>query len=327
MTDLRDTSNQDWTYVENGVVVYRASALGGCIRSLVASRLGETPTRPGEALQAAMDASSSVEATTIAAYVRETGHEVVWQQKEVELEVVAYESDQPLVIVRGHIDGLDKVTDDILEVKSLGLDLFAKWNSGGVDALGMLGLKYKWQAALYGHATNRNVAFVIGEKLRDSENAEFSIGNIIREPAVSPESLVPSEEIDQRIATIEEHVANDTYPDCDRGCTNWDAYGHIHIFEGPTIHSDGDLEELLELYDAARVAEEDAKDKKNEIRAKVIEAYGVGKHATGKFNARVEKVNGQRFDTTAFKKHHRDLYESFLVPQTSVRLTVKRVGE
>lgn len=162
-----------WVYQDKGTVVYRASSLGSCIRSLVAARLGESAAGPNAGLRAAMDASSGLEDECIRRFgIEMASSDVIWQQKEVELSVCNHPDGEPnvpnaVVIVRGHIDGMSMYDDTILEVKALGEGNWAKWIDGknvheSLANLGTLGDKYRIQAALYGHATERRVRFVIG---------------------------------------------------------------------------------------------------------------------------------------------------------------------
>lgn len=312
-----------WSYLDGDVVVYRAYSFGSCIRSLVASRLGETATPPGATLRAALDRSSSLEDEAIRRYEQVTGHEVIWQQKTVELDV------DDKLIVRGHVDGLDRQDDGIIEVKCLGQGYFDKWNAGGWEGLGSLGLKYLWQAALYGHATDRKVRFVIFNK-----DAEVTDGDddIIIEPWCFPGELVDIKDIVERVAMIEDFVDRDEYPECDRGCTRWDAYGHIHLFtDGPKVvkgEAGDDLLQLLERHYELKQLIADLTDERDSISDRIKDEFGEGKHAVGPFVARVEKRKGSaRIDTRRLRKERPDVAEEFtVIGMPTMVLNVDRSG-
>lgn len=348
---MTDTRQDGWVYfTESGRPVYRASSLGGCIRSLTAARLGESAMRPNAGLRAAMEASSSLESEIVRRVETELGDgKVIWQQKRVELLVELTKGpiiadlggpvdnkDSMTVIIRGHIDGLHQQSDSIIEIKALGPANFKKYNEGGgLPALGKLGEKYAMQAAVYGHATNRKVRFVIGEKVKVSERTGpggigeenevtgWDIDRLIIEPAVSPESLVPLTDIYDRIRTIEDYASRDELPECTSGCREGDPYGEVHIF-APVNQGDDDLEVLLSEYDSVVSAIKNLEDEKGSLRERLIEEYGPGKYAAGIFSARIEKVKSSRFDVSWVKKSHPDIYDQGLVPSESVRVTVTR---
>lgn len=322
-----------WIYqdVDTKRWVYRASSLGSCIRSLVAARLGESAMGPHASLRAAMNASSGLEDEIVRRVETELGDgKVIWQQKRVELEVPDLLAiPDVLAIVRGHIDGLHQQSDSIVEIKALGPANFKKYNEGGgLPALGKLGEKYAMQAAVYGHATDRKVRLVIGEKVKRATphgdgSFDWEVGEVIIEPAVSPESLVPLADIYDRIRTIEDYASRDELPECTAGCREGDPFGEVHIF-APVNQGDEDLELLLSEYDSVVSRIKNLEDEKGSLRERLIEEYGPGKYAAGIYSARIEKVKSSRFDTSWLKKSHHDIYEQGLVPSESVRVTVTK---
>src|SRR5918992_1081323 len=85
-------------YVEGDRVVYRASAVGGCLRALVACRLGYTPLPFDEGSELRMNEGVLHEPAILAALEKD-GWIVAGQQREVELTVGG------TIVIRGHIDG------------------------------------------------------------------------------------------------------------------------------------------------------------------------------------------------------------------------------
>lgn len=303
------TDQRGWYYAEDGVGIYRASSFGSCIRSLTAARLGEPETPLGKSLQAAMDASSDAESVAVTELERQTGGTVIWQQKTVELPVI-YGSDG--VRIRGHIDGLWQEEDDIIEIKSLSKRNFDIYNTKGLPGLGWLGEKYRWQAGIYGHATQRNVRMVIFNKAF-LENPELD--SLIIDPAMPAAFFVSMDLIRARIADIERYAAEDEYPDCVQGCTDWDAYGHIHIFDSPIQGSD-ELKDLLDQHYDLKMTIDELTMQKDAIAETIKQSYAEGKYTAGPYTMNLYKVRPSRFDKAGLKKRYPELVEEFTVPGT-----------
>lgn len=258
-----------------------------------------------------MDASSEAESSALAAFVasRTKTATVIWQQKTIEL---PFEG----ASIVGHIDGLHQEDDIILEVKSFGKALFKKYDNGGLDALGPLGITYRWQAAIYGHALDRPIRFLIFNKVTEE---------LIDEPPVKATDLVPLGDIQNRLLAVEDFASRDEYPACDRGCMRGQAYSHVHLFDSVTI-GDSDLTAKLDRYHSLDQTIKELTDQKKELADELKGSYPPGQYVAGGYKAVISKVNTGRFDTTALRKHHPDIYEEFYVPRTDIRLTVKEVS-
>lgn len=316
-------TQKGWYHVEDGVGIYRASSFGSCIRSMTAARLGEPATPPGKSLQAAMDASSDAESAAVTELERQTGGTVIWQQKRVELDPRSSHTDPP-VLIRGHIDGLWQEEDDIIEIKSLSQRNFDIYNTKGLSGLGWLGEKYRWQAGIYGHATQRNVRMVIFNKA-SLENPELD--SLIIDPAMPANTFVTTDLIRARIADIERYAAEDDYPDCVQGCTEWDAYGHIHIFDSPT-QGDQELEDLISLHHEYKMWVEELSMIRDELADNIKSSYAPGKYAAGPYTVNLYLVNPTKFDRAAFKKRYPDLDAEYTVSGRSyVALKVSGIPE
>lgn len=61
---------------------------------------------------------------------------------------------------------------------------------------------------------------------------------------------------------------------------------------------------------------------KNDLKAE-MDLRGVDVLDTGIHDITYKEIVSNRFDTTAFKKAHKDLYESYLKPSSSKRFTIK----
>lgn len=138
---------------EDGVVTYRASALGGgCTKALVMSRLG-MDERPPPADMLARYQEGNLHEGAILNRMKEEGWTIWDEQATVTLMVSGR------LRVVGHIDGKGamKVSDTqmgearIVEVKTQSKDEFAKFDKDGWD--GGLWPSYKWQLSCYMLAT------------------------------------------------------------------------------------------------------------------------------------------------------------------------------
>lgn len=317
-----------WVYEDEGVWVYRASVFGSCLRSLVSARCGESAFPFNASIQAAMDASSGLEDVILNRIIAELGGELIWQQKEVELKVAAsVESgdriDNQVVVIRGHIDALRQDDDTIIEAKALGPANFAKYNKNGLSALGKLGDKYRWQGSVYGHATGRRVRFVIGEKVEtknEDGSSTWGINQLIIEPAVEAESLVPLQEICDRVRLIEDFASRDFLPDCDQKCTEWDPYSESHLFPSPEEGSEellvkltrySELREMLGDADKGTGLLGELEDIKEYIKQEYGDARETKKITAGPFSVSVVAQKGREYiDRKWLQKNHPDIADA-----------------
>lgn len=320
------SDNRGWCYDEDGLTVFRAYSLGSCTRSLVAARLGEDAVGPNATVRAAMDASSALEEKAIAEYRRQTGHDVIWQQKEVTLPINN-------VIVRGHIDGLDRITDEILEVKCFSSRNFEAYCDRWLDApiLAHLRRKYIWQGAVYGHATGRKVRYVIYNKQADTKDDASVLINY--DHVFDPADLVDMEKITRRIKFIERCAEEDELPDCDAGCRESDPYGECHIFEG-VKEGDSDLLTILARYQELKGILGSAEKKTGllgemeDLKEHIKSEYGEGKWVVGPFTANIVRKKGaSRLNTKALRKDHPDIVEAYTKIGTPVVQLIVTGGE
>lgn len=83
---------------------------------------------------------------------------------------------------------------------------------------------------------------------------------------------------------------------------------------------DNRLAKIDELERAAAGIKDEIDALKDEIK-KELDARGVDEVVTGKWKVSWKAVVTNRFDTAAFKKLHKKLYDSFLKPSGSMRFT------
>lgn len=201
------------TYVEEkgveggSLVVYRASALGGCMAALVASRLGYTAVPPDANTLALFERGIKAE-PEILAYMQENGWYIAEEQKEVEVRV------NPHIVVRGHIDALGVHNDspttnggrpyELVECKYMGGDSYSRWCSGGIGDFP----RYAWQTSCYIHALHLATGR-IGLKVEPTPGDE---SYVVSGPFSPPHSLGA---IRRRVLKAESYVKRGEVPGCD----------------------------------------------------------------------------------------------------------------
>lgn len=151
-------------YVEDGVVVYRASSVGNCLRSLVASRLGYEPMPHPDWLLEKF-AEGNVNEPIIMDMVREAGWYVYVDPPEIgQLEVEMMVGSK--VKIRGHLDGVgfkegaSPGDDHVIEAKAFGEAFWNKYEKEGISAFPY----YSAQLAIYMTAMDMPALFVVGLK-------------------------------------------------------------------------------------------------------------------------------------------------------------------
>lgn len=221
-------------YLEGDRTVFRASALGGCIRALVAARLGYDPLPFDEAAELRMG-EGNLHEPAIVAWLEQKGWTVTDQQREVELTVAG------TIVIRGHIDGNGRLTGPtrLVEIKAMGRDPYRRWV---VDRFAS-NERYAWQVSTYMHALDLPGLFVV--KNRDSGEVD------VLEVDKPPVSLA---KIKARVVQVEAIARRGDFPDCDTDYT-WNCpYRFLHDQKalplGPV--ADDEVDALAAAYDRAR---------------------------------------------------------------------------
>lgn len=165
-------------YVErSGLVVYRASDLGNCIRALVAmgreGQEGVMGKDRKDLLERSADEGDLHEEGVRQKLVRE-GWKVVSTQQEINLEIIKG------VVIRGHTDGILTPPDPelfyrsnvLLEVKSMSNKRFDRWIKGGrLDAYP----KFAWQISAYMEANPGLPVLYIAKRREDGLEDRITI--------------------------------------------------------------------------------------------------------------------------------------------------------
>lgn len=184
-------------YEEGDRVVYRASAVGGCIRALVAARLGYSPMPWDDASELRM-AEGNLHEPAILDHLRRQGWTIIDEQREVELVV----GDR--LVIRGHLDGIGDqgpaATARVIEAKAMGDDPFKEWLANGFST----NRRYATQLSIYMAGTGLPGLFVV--KNRNSGVVDITE---VDEPPI------PITQVKARVARVEAIARTGDFPECD----------------------------------------------------------------------------------------------------------------
>lgn len=259
MTAITITAEADHrpdVYVDGDRVIYRASALGGCLRALVAARLGYDRLPFDDQAELRM-AEGNLHEPAIVASLEDGGWTVVDQQREVELVI----GDR--LVVRGHIDGVgaEAASDParVVEIKAMGEEPFKKWMASGFAS----NPRYAWQISTYMAATG--LAGVMVVKNRNS-------GAIIVDPV--DEAPIPAAQIKARVARVEAIARTGELPDCDTDLSWGCPFRYLHDDADKAMLpvEDDEVDALAAVYDRARTMATQADAMKKTARDRLAEA-------------------------------------------------------
>lgn len=224
-------------YLEGDRIVFRASALGGCIRALVAARLGYDPLPFDEAAELRMG-EGNLHEPVIVEWLKTDGWTVVDQQKLVELTVGG------TLVIRGHIDGVGgRGANDparLVEIKAMGEEPFKRWVADRFASND----RYAWQVSTYMHALDLPGLFVVKNRNTGAVDL-FEVD----------EAPIPLAKIKARVAQVEAIARRGEFPDCDTAYL-WNCpYRFLHDQKerpGITEVDDDEVDALAAAYDRAR---------------------------------------------------------------------------
>lgn len=291
--------NRPSVYAEGDNIIYRASALGSCVKYLVASYLGYEDQR-GQKMDDLLDRSANEgnlhEAAVIEKLRESEGLDVILQQEEINIQII------PKVFVRGHCEGILNYPDkpnELLEIKSMSTKQFAKWQNHKFGAFD----RYAWQISAYmQNFPDYDVRYIV-KRREDGFITELSI------PANQPP--IPLSVIRKKVLTAERYRRKMELPPCDTtnqwGCPVW----YLHDEEEDDKSSEplteemvailGELakeyRELKAIEDAGKVAEESRKKINPELLNMLGKLdQGVGEYEGRKFQVTRRKGGGKRID-------------------------------
>ena len=329
-----DRSNRIVT-VDERLIEYRASAVGGCSRALVCAGLGYEGHQPPDWMQEKFDEGHTLEPVVVgwlkegrAFNTRgggtESFHDVGREQEPHDLQVGVVEQDgvDYTVVVRAHSDAMGKIGgfEVDIEIKCVGDDLWGDFRSKGLAGLH----HYAWQVSARMHAHGLPVAFVVARKKGSLSKGDLEIVDVLVEIVTEPP--IPMRDFKRRLLKVENAIgdaeADAELPPCDirqYPCLYWYLHDDTEN-ETRTRVDDALLAGQVAAYKAAAAEEADAKKRKDLFMAGIkawMDANGMG-------------VDGARYEVGDFKV----TYVASFVPSRVteertdryVRVTAKRKG-
>ena len=284
--------------------VYRASALGGCDKALVAARLGYTPMDPPEQFAYYFARGEQVEVEVI-----NWLHENDYKVRDQQLEVVI---DCPMgAAIVGHLDGIvtspqgGEFVGEIKRMTTVAYDEFClkTWDTPGLIQ------KYKWQLSAYMVATGLPGLVVVREGFTEKDLAEAHAKGkwlVARTRVVEvPKPFYDRTELVRRVVELEllarkglpETCSNPSYP------CSW-FYLHSEENNGllPASTDGGRIQALVSAYRSAQAGERVSKELLDTARRELVAAMEGSKKVvtdTGVTVTKFMKKNPPRWDEQA----------------------------
>lgn len=246
------------TYVDEvtGMVIYRASGTGNCIKGLVASRLGVTPEAHPDWLLEKFDQGNRAEPIILKRFTDETGWKLLDPHDATSYKDLggmvcreAHDNQFTLeipvgskVLIRCHLDGIgycyaDQVGEDggsrvgetrVVEVKAFAQSTWDKYVRQGIMAFPY----YSTQLAIQMYGTGLGAVFIVALKDEDGELTDQWKIDYFDEPPVNMGA------IKAKVAKVEGYVARGEMPGCD-----WNQYPCQYYF----LHDEPEVSEPTEL--------------------------------------------------------------------------------
>ena len=251
-------------YRDNGRWVYRASAIGGCPRGLLAARRGYRPLPPPRWLAEAAEAGNQAELHAVS-WLKAQGWIVRDQQRAVEWAL------GETAMIRGHIDGIGEARTAkggkdirLIEIKSMSDKVFDTWRKQGFAAFP----KYAAQLAVYMTVLKLPALYVIVRR---------STGDVIiqwiDEPPVSPALAI------RTILQIEAQAEGVEWPGCEAQYSGWCAWQYLHEVSdedmGTVAMADMErIQTLAALYDDAKAVRDQAEQALSGLKKQLIQLVG-----------------------------------------------------
>ena len=316
-----DADHRPEVYQEGGALIIRASAMGGCIRNLVAARMGIRAVAPNERALTRMN-EGNIHEPWILKHLETLGWQSESTQSALELPIGG-----GAVIVRGHNDAIvthesAKYGDRVAEAKAMGRDVWEKWRAQGWGAF----RRYAYQLSIYMHITGLPGLFAT--KNRDTGEVDVTLWD---------EAPIPLGEIKLRALKV---AAATELPDCDPvtfPCSRF----FIHtgtLFEvdpmtglevkkqtGPAPNAVPDesaaaFDELARAYQEAKEECARAEAKRKEVGGFLLDFlrnHNMKKGVTERWVATEVSRTDRRVDTKALKAEHPEIAAQYTLETVS----------
>ena len=275
---------------DSDVRVYRASEIGGCVKSQVAAHLHyERLATPGR-MQAVFDEGTAAEPVVLG-LLEAAGWELYGHQSEVSISVT------PRVALVGHVDavgGPPGLAGGVVEVKSMSDGAYADWQKTLWETPGLT-QKYKWQLSAYMNGMQMPGWIVAYNRLT---------GDWV--PTLVPEPFVTTGELKARVLEIDRFVRLGELPVvCD--VKIWPC-PFAYLEEVAYDQDNFEIEDVAVAYKAAMMQEKAGKDAKGKLR-KVLDEVTSG-----------ASYKSERVTVTYFKRRNPDRLDEKLIVDAGLRV-------
>lgn len=180
MTVEREGDNRASVYEENGLLIFRASAAGNCLKNLIAIKMGVQGAEAPDHILKAYQEGVDNEPVILADLVRNHGWTLDEDGGQDELELRIGSN----IVIRCHIDGRGTHTEHgrrVIEAKAFAESTFKKWQAKGFDAFPY----YATQLSIYMEATGLPGLFAVGLKDKEDRECKEVFTTLVDEPPVS----------------------------------------------------------------------------------------------------------------------------------------------
>lgn len=328
----QEADDRPEVYVEDGRIIIRASAMGGCIRNLVAARMGIRAVPFDEKAKQRMN-EGVIHEPHILKHLETLGWKTMDTQAVLELPIAGGK-----IIIRGHSDGTvrhDNVRlgERVAEVKAQGRDVWDKWKRFQWEEF----RRYAYQLSIYMAITGLPGLFAT--KNRDTGEVDITLWD---QP---PISLAQLKARAIKVASAVE------LPACDPvmwGCSRYfihtddheiDPFTGLEVKRGTAAAvATGRIPEAeLAVFEELARAYQEAKDdiargeaKRKEVGERLLaflKAHELKKGETTSWAVSEVNRNDTRLDTKALQADHPDLAKKYMVKSSSRYVNVKRLNE
>ncbi len=267
LDEVSPGDNRPIVYRDQGRWVYRASAIGGCPRGVLAARRGYRALPPPGWLADAAEAGHQAEPFALG-WLKARGWQISAEQQVVEWPIGTQ------AVVRGHIDGIGHYQRDrtnretrLVEVKSMSENVFDAWRKDGFAAFP----KYAAQLTVYMTVLKLPALYVIVRRATGDV-----VTQMIDSPPISPAGIL------RRILGMEQQVEGVEWPVCEAQYAGWCAWQYVHeaVDDGgnPVAEMAGmDMEQvaaLAALYDDQKAVRDQAEQALTGLKKQLVQLVG-----------------------------------------------------
>lgn len=291
----------------DGTWVYRASALGGCLKSLAAIRMGYDTLPPPEKMAVAFAQGHKHENEILARTQQQWGVRMLGQQqRSVELTVM------PGVVIRGHVDEVGKHdSHGVVVVDAKAMREGWEWKGWDGDHLAV---KWAWQQSVYAYALageygeprGKPLAIVIAAGIKSPDGETI---NRVESPRWALEPPKTLSQIKARVALVESWARRNQLPET---CEVRQYPCPVHFLcDGPEpaeMVDDTDLEGAAIAYRRISDSAKEMDAAKSEARDRLVALMGAReKVSVGGLQVSVVTATRRNFDKKKLLAEHPEI--------------------